>query len=66
MMQSLDNESIDVVVRPGGRVTHSSISCHGKIDNYCRLDQFLKENGLIEGEVTLPAPKNGVKLIKTL
>jgi hypothetical protein len=26
----------------------------------------LKKHGLIEGEVTLPAPKNGVKLIKTL
>ena len=28
--------------------------------------QFLKKYGLIEGEVTLPAPENGVKLIKTL
>ena len=45
----------------------STVSKNMKIDkSSLSKKQFLKKYGLIEGEVTLPAPENGVKLIKTL
>ena len=64
-MQSLENESIEWWTAQGQ--SHGFFKRRPWKDlTIIAADKFLKKYGLIEGEVTLPAPESGVKLIKTL
>jgi len=64
-MQSLENESIEWWTAQGQ--SHAFFNKQPWKDlTIIAADQFLKKHGLIEGAVTLPAPENGEKLIKTL
>ena len=64
-MQSLENESIEWWTAQGQ--SHGFFKRRPWKDlTIIAADKFLKKHGLIEGEVTMPEPGNGVKLIKTL
>ena len=64
-MQSLENESIEWWTAQGQ--SHAFFNKQPWKDlTIIAADQFLKKHRLIEGIVTLPAPENGLKLIKTL
>ena len=64
-MQSLENDSIEWWTAEGQ--SHAFFNKQPWKDlTIIAADQFLKKHGLIEGEVTLPAPENAETLIKTL